>query len=141
MLNISDISILMFIQEIQDKLNNPPTFEKVLNLPECEREFIKLIKGIPMYQLSTLRDDIRGASDIIVRYNRLLTKSHGWDTNIMLLASLQYVVANYAQNKNLCMKSITAKLDGFNYLANLFLASLASVVNANRVPEKDPHSL
>ena len=131
----------MFIQEIQDKLNNPPSFEKILNLPECEREFVKLIKGVPIYQLSTLRDDIRGASDIIVRYNRLLAKSHEWDTNIMLLASLQYVVANYAQNKNLSMKSIAAKLDGFNYLTNLLLASLASVVNANRVPEKDPHSL
>lgn len=131
----------MFIQEIQDKLNNPPSFEKVLNLPECEREFVKLIKGVPVYQLSTLRDDIRGASDIIVRFNRLLAKSHEWDTNIILLASLQYVVTNYAKNKNLSMKSITDKLDGFNYIVNLLLASLASVVNANQVPEKDPHSL
>ena len=132
---------MMFIQEIQDKLNNPPSFEKVLNLPECEREFVKLIKGVPIYQLSTLRDDIRGASDIIVRYNRLLAKSHEWDTNIMLLASLQSVVYNYAKNKNLCMRSITDRLDCFNYLIDLLLASLASVVNANQVPEKDPHSL
>ena len=138
MLNISDISILMFIQEIQDKLNNPPSFEIVFNLPECEREFIKLIKGIPIFQLNSLRDDIRGASDIIVRYNRLLAKSHEWDTNIILLASLQFLVSARITNKTVVLKDIKEKLDGFYYIVNLLVASMASVVNANRVPDKQP---
>jgi len=138
MLNISDISILMFIQEIQDKLNNPPSFEIVFNLPECEREFIKLIKGIPIFQLNSLRDDIRGASDIIVRYNRLLAKSHEWDTNIILLASLQFLVSARITNKTVVLKDIKEKLDGFYYIVNLLIASMASVVNANRVPDKQP---
>ena len=128
----------MFIQEIQDKLNNPPSFEIVFNLPECEREFIKLIKGIPIFQLNSLRNDIRGASDIIVRYNRLLAKSHEWDTNIILLASLQFLVSARITNKTVVLKDIKEKLDGFDYIVNLLVASMAFVVNANRVPDKQP---
>ena len=138
MVNIKDIALLMFVQEIQDKLNNPPSFEIVFNLPECEREFIKLIKGIPIFQLNSLRDDIRGASDIIVRYNRLLAKSHEWDTNIILLASLQFLVSARITNKTVVLKDIKEKLDGFYYIVNLLVASMASVVNANRVPDKQP---
>lgn len=140
MLNISEITILMFVQEIQDKLNTP-AFEKVFNLPECERSFIQLIKGVPVFQLNTLRDDIRAASDIIVRYNKMLYDKYNWETNIVLLASLQFVVSQNSHNKHLTMRDITSKLGDFHYISILIFVSIQSVINANRVPEKDPHSL
>ena len=133
MLNIKDLTILMFVQEVQDKLGHPSYFEKIFNLPECEREFIKLCKGVPLYQLNTLRDDVRLLADSIVRYNQVLTNSKKWDTNIILLASLQFVMVSQATCKTLSMASLKNKIEEFPYFVHHILACINTAVNANNV--------
>lgn len=141
MQNIQEITILMFIQEIQDKLNNPSSFEKVFNLPECEKEFIKLIKGIPLYQINTLRDDVRTLSDSIVRFNKIIIKKHNWQSPLILLASLQHIAFMTMTNKHVTMSSIVQVTENFPFLTDVIIASINTAVNANRVPEKALHGL